>query len=311
MKKRSRIYVSGHTGLVGKALLEELVTQGYTNIVTKSHQELDLINQQATEQFFKQEQPEYVFHLAAKVGGIKGNSTYPADFFYENAAINLNVIHSAHMYGVKKLINLGSVCIYPKFAQVPIKEEYLLTGKLEYTNEAYAVAKIASLMMCKKYKEQYGDNFVSVMPANLYGPYDNFNMQNAHVIPMLMKRFVEAKEAGKEEVIVWGSGKQTRDFLFSKDLANGLVFIMKKYNSLEHINISQGKEVTIKYLAELIKKVTGFQGKIVYDKSQPDGTPKRYLNVSKLNSLGWRAKTSLEAGIDEMYQWFIDERPLN
>jgi len=308
MDKNSKIYVSGHSGLVGSALIKELQRQGYSNIVTKPHKELDLLDSKATAEFFDKERPEYVFHLAAKVGGIVGNKTYPADFLYENQMINTNILKSAHDTKVKKLLNFGSVCIYPVAAEVPIKEQSLLTGPLEYTNEAYAIAKISSLILAKKYKEQYGDNFISVMPANLYGPNDNFHKQNAHVIPMLLRRFVETKEAKEKEVIVWGTGKPTRDFLFSEDLAEGLVYLMLNYDELEHINIGPGCETTIKELAELMKEVTGFEGELIFDTSKPDGTPRRYLDTTKINELGWKAKTPLKEGLQKMYDWFMQNR---
>jgi len=308
MDKSSKIYISGHSGLVGTALVKELQNQGYENIITKPHKELDLLDPKATKKFFDKERPEYVFHLAAKVGGIVGNKTYPADFLYENQMINTNVLKSAHDTKVKKLLNFGSVCIYPVAAEVPIKEQSLLTGPLEYTNEAYAIAKISSLILAKKYKEQYGDNFISVMPANLYGPNDNFHKQNAHVIPMLLRRFVETKEAKEKEVIVWGTGKPTRDFLFSEDLAEGLVYLMLNYDELEHINIGPGCETTIKELAELMKEVAGFEGELIFDTSKPDGTPRRYLDTTKINELGWKAKTPLKEGLQKMYDWFMQNR---
>lgn len=306
--KSAKIYVTGHSGLVGTALLKELKRQGFTNILTRSHKELDLLDQKATHDFFEQEKPEYVFHLAAKVGGIVGNKTYPADFTYENTIINFNVIHAAHENKVKKLLNFGSICIYPVRAEVPVKEESLLTGPLEYTNEGYAISKIASLMLCKKYKEQYGDNFISVMPANLYGPNDNFHHQNAHVIPMLMDRFHKAKEQNASEVIVWGTGKPTRDFLYSEDLAEGLIMLMENYDELEYINIGPGYETSIKELAETMKEVVGFEGELVFDTSKPDGTPRRYLDVTKINNLGWKAKTTLREGLEKMYKWYLENK---
>ena len=308
MEKSSKIYVSGASGLVGTALVNELRKQGYENITTKSHSELDLLDPRVTSEFFEENQPEYVFHLAAKVGGIIGNKTYPADFLYENVMINTNVLKAAHDTKVKKLLNFGSVCIYPVHAEIPIREDSLLTGPLEYTNEAYAIAKISSLMLAKKYKEQYGDNMISVMPANLYGPKDNFHKQNAHVIPMLMRRFVETKEAGESEVVVWGTGKPTRDFLFSEDLAEGLIHLMNNYDELEHINIGPGYETTIRELAETIKEVTGFEGELKFDTSKPDGTPRRYLDTTKINALGWEATTSLKDGLQKMYEWFMANR---
>ncbi len=307
MDKNAKIYISGHSGLVGTALVAELTKQGYTNILTKSHSELDLLDPKATEQFFAASQPEYVFHLAAKVGGIVGNKTYPADFTYENLQINTNVIHYAHKYKTTKLLNFGSVCIYPVLADVPVKEESLLTGPLEYTNEGYALSKIASLMLAKKYKEQYGDNFISVMPANLYGPHDNFNQLTAHVIPMLIRRFEEAKAHNAAETVVWGTGKPTRDFLFSADLAEGLVFLMNNYDGLEHINIGPGYETSIKELAETIKNTVGYEGELTFDTSKPDGTPRRYLDTTKINDLGWKAKTSLADGINQTVKWYLQQ----
>ncbi|OGH92240.1 MAG: GDP-fucose synthetase [Candidatus Magasanikbacteria bacterium RIFOXYD2_FULL_39_9] len=306
MDKNSKIYVSGHNGLVGTALVNELKRQGYENIVTRSHKDLELLDQVSVNKFFEEERPEYVFHLAAKVGGIIGNKTYPADFTYENTIINFNVIHAAHQVGVKKLLNFGSICIYPLKAEVPVKESSLLTGPLESSNEGYAISKIASLMLCKKYKEQYGSNFISVMPANLYGPHDNFHPQNAHVIPMLMDRFHKAKVNGDQEVVVWGTGKPTRDFLYSEDLAEGLVLLMNKYDELEHINIGPGAETSIRELAETMKEVVGFNGGLVFDISKPDGTPRRYLDIEKMNGLGWNAKTSLKNGLSSMYAWYLD-----
>ena len=305
MERTSKIYVSGHNGLVGTALVNELRRQGYENIVTRTKEELDLLDQKATNDFFAAEKPEYVFHLAAKVGGIVGNKTYPADFTYENTVINFNVIHAAHVNKVKKLLNFGSICIYPVKAEIPVREDSLLTGPLEVTNEGYAISKIASLMLCKKYKEQYGDNFISVMPANLYGPNDNFHPQNAHVIPMLMRRFHEAKVQNLPETVVWGTGNPTRDFLFSLDLAEGLVMLMNEYNENEHINIGPGVETSIKELAEIIKEVVGYKGQLTFDTSKPDGTPRRYLDVSKINDLGWEAKTPLKEGLRKMYEWYV------
>lgn len=306
MEKSSKIYVSGHSGLVGSALLAELKVQGYTNIITASHKDLDLLDAQATEKFFAENKPEYVFHLAAKVGGIVGNKTFPADFLHDNILINTHVLGMAHKYGVKKLLNFGSVCIYPVHAEIPVREDSLLTGPLEYTNEAYAIAKIAGLMLAKKYKEQYGKNFISVMPANLYGINDNFHPQNAHVIPMIMRRFHEAKLNGDKQVTVWGTGKPTRDFLNSKDVATGLLFLMLNYNELEHINIGPGYETSIRELAETMKEVIGFEGELVFDTSKPDGTPRRYLDTSKMKAMGWEAKINLKDGLIETYKWFVE-----
>ncbi len=306
MEKNAKIYVSGHKGLVGTALVNELKKQGYVNIITRSHKDLDLLDQTATNKFFEEEKPEYVFHLAAKVGGIVGNKTFPADFTYENLVINFNVIHAAHQNQVKKLLNFGSICIYPVQAEIPVKEESLLTGPLESTNEGYAISKIASLMLCKKYKEQYGDNFISVMPANLYGPHDNFHPTNSHVIPGMMRRFVETMRRGDKEMVIWGTGKPTRDFLYSEDLVEGLVMLMNDYNGLEHINIGPGFETSIRELAETMKEVVGFKGELVFDTSKPDGTPRRYLDTERINSLGWNPRTSLKDGLSSMYAWYLD-----
>ncbi len=304
MEKDAKVYITGASGLVGSALINHLKQQGYTNLLTTSHHELDLLDQIKVNEFFDREKPDYVFHLAAKVGGIMGNKTFPADFTYENLQINTNVIHAAHEAKVKKLLNFGSICIYPVQAPIPVKEEYLLTGPLEYTNEGYALSKIASLMMCKKYKEQYGDNFISVMPANLYGPNDNFNPQYAHVIPMLMGRFHKAKVENSPDVVVWGTGKPTRDFLFSEDLAQGLLFVMEKYDELEHINIGPGSETSIKELAETLKTAIEFEGELNWDTSKPDGTPRRYLDTTKIQELGWKPQTTLKEGLTKMYAWY-------
>ena len=304
MQKDSKIFVAGSRGLVGSALVRKLRTEGYINILTSTKTQLNLIEQASVNKYFEVNKPEYVFHLAAKVGGIVGNKTYPADFLYDNVLINTHVLGMAHKYGVKKLLNFGSVCIYPVHAEIPIREDTLLTGPLEYTNEAYAIAKIAGLMLAKKYKEQYGDNFISVMPANLYGINDNFHPQNAHVIPMIMRRFHEAKLNGDKQVTVWGTGKPTRDFLNSKDVATGLLFLMLNYDGLEHINIGPGYETSIKELAETMKEVVGFEGELVFDTSKPDGTPRRYLDTSKMKALGWEAKVDLKQGLTETYEWF-------
>lgn len=308
MDKNSKIYITGHSGLVGTAVVNALKENGYTNLIYKSHKDLDLLNQSDTLDFFNQNKPDYVIHLAAKVGGIVGNKTYPADFSYENNQISLNVIHAAHKFGVKKLLNLGSVCIYPVLAPTPIKEEYLLTGPLEYTNEAYAIAKINSLMLCKKYNEQYGDKFISCMPANIYGPNDNFDAQNAHVIPMLLDRIHKAKMNNSSTVDIWGTGKPTRDFVYSKDVADAIVFLMNNYDDPAHINISTGVETSIGELAKLIAKTVGFEGELIFDTSKPDGTPKRYMDVSKINSLGWKAKYDLNEGLVESYNWYLNNK---
>ena len=308
MNKNSKIYIAGHNGLVGSAIFRKLKGQDYTNIITASRQELDLLNQQSTLEFFEKHQPDYVFITAAKVGGIIANRDFPAEFIYQNLQIQNNIIHSAHLSKVTKLLFLGSSCIYPKMAKQPIKEEYLLTGPLEITNEAYAIAKIAGLTMTQKYNEQYGDKFISAMPTNLYGPGDNFHPEHSHVIPGLIRKFIEAKESNSENVTIWGSGKPMREFLFIDDLAEGLIFLMKNYEKPEHINIGTGVDVTIRELAELIKKITDFKGELEFDTSKPDGTPRKVMDVSKINNLGWTANTSLEQGLKLTIDWFIKNR---
>lgn len=305
MHKGAKIYVAGHRGLVGSAILRKLQAEGYSNIVTRTHQELDLTNQQEVYQFFETERPEYVFLAAAKVGGILANSTYPADFIRENLLIQTNVIDAAYRYGVKKLLFLGSSCIYPKFAPQPIKEEYLLTGALEPTNEPYAIAKIAGIKMCQAYNKQYGTNFISVMPTNLYGPGDNFDLETSHVLPALIRKFHEAKVARAPHVVVWGTGTPRREFLHVDDLADACLFLMNNYDSSEIINIGVGKDLTIVELANLIKEIVGYKGEIVFDTSKPDGTPRKLLDVSKLFNLGWRPRIRLEDGIRSTYEWFV------
>ncbi|WP_066351648.1 GDP-L-fucose synthase [Fervidicola ferrireducens] len=305
MHKEAKIYVAGHRGLVGSAILRRLRAEGYSNIVTRTRQELDLTDQRAVYQFFEAERPEYVFLAAAKVGGILANSTYPADFIRENLLIQTNVIDAAYRYGVKKLLFLGSSCIYPKFAPQPIKEEYLLTGALEPTNEPYAVAKIAGIKMCQAYNKQYGTNFISVMPTNLYGPGDNFDLETSHVLPALIRKFHEAKVAGAPHVVIWGSGTPRREFLHVDDLANACLFLMNNYDSSEIINIGVGEDLTIAELANLIKEIVGYQGEIVFDTTKPDGTPRKLLDVSKIFNLGWRPRIRLEDGIRSTYEWFV------
>lgn len=306
MKKDSKIYVAGHRGLVGSAIVRELKKKGYTNIIGKTHKELDLMDSVAVENFFKEERPEYVFLAAAKVGGIYANSTYPADFIFENLQIQNNVIGNAHKYGVKKLMFLGSSCIYPKMCPQPIKEEYLLSGYLEETNEAYALAKISGLKMCEYFNKQYGTNFISVMPTNLYGPYDNFHPEHSHVMPALIRRFHEAKVNGAKEVVVWGSGAPLREFLYSEDMADACIYLMENYEGNDFFNIGTGKEITIKGLAELIKEVVGYEGEIVWDSSKPDGTPRKLLDVSRLESQGWKYKMKLKDGVKEAYEWYLE-----
>lgn len=306
MKKDSKIYVAGHRGLVGSAIVRELKKKGYINILGRTHKELDLMSSTEVENFFNEEKPEYVFLAAAKVGGIYANSTYPADFIYENLQIQNNVIGNAYKYGVKKLMFLGSSCIYPKMCPQPIKEEYLLSGYLEETNEGYALAKIVGLKMCEFFNKQYGTNFISVMPTNLYGPYDNFHTKNSHVMPALIRRFHEAKVNGAKEVVVWGSGTPLREFLYSEDMADACIYLMENYEGNEFFNIGTGKEITIRGLAELIKEVVGYEGEIVWDKTKPDGTPRKLLDVSRLEKEGWKYTIELKNGIREAYKWFIE-----
>jgi GDP-L-fucose synthase len=305
------IYVAGHRGLVGSAIVRNLEQAGYNNLLLRPSSELDLTNQADVAAFFQKKRPEYVFLAAAKVGGILANSTYPADFIYANLAIQTNIIHSAYRYGVKRLLFLGSSCIYPKFAPQPMKEEYLLTGPLEPTNEPYAIAKIAGIKMCQSYNRQYGTNFISVMPTNLYGPNDNFDLNTSHVLPALIRKFHEAKASGTKSVIVWGSGSPYREFLHVDDLADACIFLMRSYNvqsdldlGLSLINIGTGEDITVKELAEMIKGIIGFEGEIEWDRTKPDGTPKKLLNVSKIKALGWKPKTGLEEGLRKTYEWF-------
>ena len=304
MNKDSKIYVAGHRGLVGSAIVRNLEAKGYTNIICRTHKELDLTNQEAVRNFFETEKPEYVFLAAAKVGGINANNVYPADFIYENLMIQNNVIKAAHDFNVTKLLFLGSTCIYPKMAPQPIKEDYLLTGSLEETNEAYAVAKIAGLEMCKFFKRQYGDNFISCMPTNLYGPNDNFDLKSSHVMPALIRKFHEAKVNNEETVEVWGTGTPLREFLYVDDMADACVFLMENYDGEQHVNIGTGVEVSIRELAETIKDVVGFDGKLVFNTDMPDGTPRKLTTVEKLNALGWRHNVELREGIKLGYEWF-------
>lgn len=303
MLKDAKIYVAGSNGMVGSAIVRALRAKGYINLIVKSSKELDLKNQQAVHDFFSQEQPEYVFLAAAKVGGIHANNTYPATFIYDNIMIQSNVIQAAYEFNVKKLLFLGSSCIYPKFAPQPIKEEYLLTGSLEPTNEAYAIAKIAGLKMCQFYKQQYGCNFISAMPTNLFGVNDNFNLENSHVLPALLRKFIEAKQNNKQEVTIWGSGTPMREFLFVDDLAEACLFLMENYNGIETVNIGTGEDVSIKELAETIMKIVGFEGSLIFDASKPDGAPRKLLDVSKINNLGWKHQTNLEEGIQKTLNW--------
>ncbi|GAB4355543.1 MAG: GDP-L-fucose synthase [Gammaproteobacteria bacterium] len=304
MNRSAKIYVAGHRGLVGSAIYRKLQDEGFTNIVTMSRDTLDLTDQKAVGDFFSREKPEYVFLAAARVGGIKANSTYPADFIRDNLQIQVNVIDAAYRAGVKKLLFLGSSCIYPKLAPQPLKEEYLLTGALESTNEWYAVAKIAGIKMCQAYARQYGFNAISLMPTNLYGPGDNFDLENSHVVPALIRKFHVAKEKNRENVIVWGTGTPRREFLHVNDLADASLFLMENYNEAEIINVGTGMDLKIAELVEIVREVTGFTGEVMYDTSKPDGTPRKLLDVTKLHDLGWRAKIPLMEGIAQTYRWY-------
>jgi GDP-L-fucose synthase len=308
MEKEAKIYVAGHRGLVGAAIVENLTTRQFNNVIVRTHQELDLTNNESVDRFFRSEKPDYVFLAAAKVGGIHANDTYPVDFIVNNLAIELNVISAAHRHGVSRLMFLGSSCIYPKLCPQPIREDYLLTGSLEPTNEPYAVAKIAGIKMCEAYNRQYETSYVSVMPTNLYGPNDNFDLQNSHVLPALIRKFHEAKIRNDSSVIVWGTGTPRREFLYVDDMADACVHIMNQKDVKDIVNIGVGEDVTIRELAELVSRIVGYEGELVFDANKPDGTPRKLLDVSRLNSLGWNAKTSLEDGIFKTYQWFLDHQ---
>jgi len=308
MDVNAKIWVAGHNGLAGSAIVRCLKTGGYNNLVLKSHSELDLCNQAAVKDFYAREQPEYVFIAAAKVGGIWANNEYPAEFISENLAIERNVIHGAHLAGVKGLLFLGSACIYPRNCEQPIKEEYLLTGSLESTNEWYAVAKICGLKLCQAYSKQYGRRFISLMPTNLYGPGDNFDLNCSHVIPALIRKFVEAKEKNAPQVVVWGSGTPLRDLLFIDDLAEAAVWAMNHYEDNQWLNVGTGTEVSIRELAALIADIVEYQGQIAFDSSKPDGTPRRVLDVSRINEFGWNAKVSLRAGLEKTVLWYKNHR---
>ena len=311
MHKTDKIYIAGHTGMVGSAILQALITRGFTNFVYRTSKELDLRNQVAVEQFFSEEKPQYVFMAAARVGGIIANNTYRADFLYDNLVIVSNIIHAAHKNAVTKLLFLGSSCIYPKMAAQPIKEEYLLTGPLEKTNEPYAIAKIAGIKLCETFREQYGDNFISVMPSNLYGKNDNYHPENSHVLPALIRRLHEAKMQDLPGVTIWGTGTPKREFLFADDLADACLFLMENYNDKEIINIGSGVDLTVKELANLVKEVTGFKGDLVFDTSKPDGTPRKLLDVTKINNLGWHYKTELKEGIQIAYKDFLYKQQIS
>lgn len=308
LEKHTRIYVAGHGGLVGSAILRKLKEQGYQNLLTRTSSELDLRDQSAVNGFFESAEPEVVVLAAAKVGGILANSTYPADFLYDNLAIASNVIHAAHANGVHKLLNLGSSCIYPKLAPQPLKEKYLLTGALEETNRAYAIAKIAAIELCDAYRHQHGNDFISAMPTNLYGPNDNFDLASSHVLPALMRKIHDAKATGATSVTIWGSGTPRREFLHTDDLADACLFLLQNVSEPGPINVGTGVDVTITELAELIADVVGYEGTFEYDTSKPDGTPRKLMDVSKLSELGWTAKISLREGLEQTYAWFLENK---
>ena len=310
MNINDKIYIPGHRGMAGSAIHRNLESKGYNNLITRTHSDLDLTNQQAVNNFFETERPEYIFLAAAKVGGILANSTYPAEFIYVNLMIEANVIHAAYTTGVKKLLFLGSSCIYPGLAPQPLKEEYLLTGELEVTNEAYAVAKIAGIRMCKHYNQQYGTNFISVMPTNLYGPGDNYDLETSHVMAALIRKFHEAKLNNAPQVVVWGTGAPRREFLYVDDMADACVYLMENYDAGdigEFVNIGLSKDVTIRELAELIGEIVGYSGEIMYDITKPDGTPQKLLDINRLHGLGWEARISLRDGIKQAYEWYISK----
>ncbi len=307
MEKQAKIYIAGHRGMVGSAILRKLEKEGYQNIVYRSSSALDLRDQQAVANFFEQEKPAYVFLAAAKVGGIVANNTYRAEFLYDNLSIQNNIIHQSYLHGVKKLLFLGSSCIYPKLAPQPLKEEYLLTGLLEPTNEPYAIAKITGIKMCEAYRAQYGCNFISVMPTNLYGLNDNYHPENSHVLPALIRKFDEAKKQGKKTVEIWGTGSPMREFLYADDLADACYFLMENYNEPELVNIGTGEDITIKELALQVQKTVGFEGELVFDHSKPDGTPRKLMDVSKLHQLGWKHQTQLTEGLKLAYQDYLSK----
>ncbi|WP_028524953.1 GDP-L-fucose synthase [Runella limosa] len=307
MEKNAKIYVAGHRGMVGSALVRRLESEGYQNIIVRTSRELDLRNQQAVADFFAAEKPDYVFLAAAKVGGIMANNIYRADFLYENLQIQNNVIHSAHVEGVEKLMFLGSSCIYPKLAPQPLQEDSLLTGPLEYTNEPYAIAKIAGIKMCESYRKQYGRNYISVMPTNLYGPNDNYDLNNSHVLPAMIRKFHEAKVDNKPFVELWGTGSPLREFLHADDLADACVYLMKNYDGEQFVNIGVGEDITIKNLAELIKSTVGYEGELRWNTDKPDGTPRKLMDVSKLHSMGWKHRYNLEEGVRITYQDFLQK----
>jgi len=304
MHKDSKIYVAGHKGMVGSAIVRKLQHEGFQNIITRTKQELDLRDQQKTADFFEEQKPEYVIIAAAKVGGIMANNTYRAEFIYDNLMIQNNLIHQSYLNGVKKLLYFGSSCIYPKLCPQPIKEEYLLSGPLEFTNEPYALARIAGIKMAENYKRQYGCNFISLMSTNLYGSHDHYDVQKSHVLPSLMRRIHEAKEGNVEEVVIWGTGSPMREFMHVDDLADAVMFFMEHYEGEQHLNVGTAKEVSIKQLAEMICETVGYQGKLTFDTTKPDGTPRKLLDVSKANAMGWQAQTELKDGLKTTYEWF-------
>ncbi len=306
MEKTSKIYVAGHRGMVGSAIVRKLQQEGFTQLILRTSAELDLRDQQSVQDFFRKEKPEYVFLAAAKVGGIVANNTYRADFIYDNLMIEANIIDASRVNEVKKLLFLGSSCIYPKLAQQPMKEEYLLTGLLEQTNEPYAVAKITGIKLCEAYRDQYGCNFIAAMPTNMYGPGDNYHLQNSHVIPALIRKFHEAKQNNSDTVEIWGTGSPLREFMYADDLADACLFLMKEYNDKLFLNVGTGEEVTIKDLAHLVKETVGFTGKIHFDKSKPDGTPRKLMDSSRLHKLGWKHKVSLREGLKKTYELFSE-----
>ena len=306
LARDAKIYLAGHRGLVGGALLRHLQSEGFSHIVTRTSDELDLRNQSATNAFFAEEKPTYVVLAAARVGGILANSTYPAQFIYDNLMIAANVIEAAHQSGVKKLLNLGSSCIYPKMAPQPLQESALLTGPLEPTNRPYAIAKIAAIELCDSYRAQYGDDFISAMPTNLYGPHDNFDLKNSHVLPAMMRKMHEAKIGGEPTVEIWGSGTPMREFLHSQDLAEACLFLMENFDGSGPINVGFGEDITIRDLALLIRDIVGYEGELRFDASKPDGTPRKLMDVSQINQLGWRAKIGLREGIEGVYDWYLN-----
>ena len=306
MEKQSKIYIAGHRGMVGSAIVRKLQGEGYSNLIYRTTKEVDLRDQNAVANFFEMEKPEYVFMAAAKVGGIHANNTYRADFLYDNLMIESNITHQAYKNGVKKMLFLGSSCIYPKLADQPLKEEYLLQGFLEYTNEPYAIAKIAGIKLCENYRLQYGCNFISAMPTNLYGPNDNYDLNNSHVLPALVRKFATAKKENKAQTEIWGSGSPLREFLYVDDLAEACLFLMLNYNDALHVNVGSGQEITIKDLALLIKEIVGYKGEIVFNTSMPDGTPRKLLDCTRINQLGWKATTSLRQGIENVVKQTAD-----